>query len=169
MDDTWISADDWETIVASVPIVSVDLVISHDEGVLLGRRTNEPAKGYWFVPGGRVYKGETRREAVHRVAREELGVEVEIVESLGAFEHRYDTADVPGVDAKHYLANGYVVEIVDGEVEPDTQHEAVRVFCGWRKHQLSRIRYVQYHLRQASGDVLPRYGESRYTLRSCRL
>jgi colanic acid biosynthesis protein WcaH len=128
MDDTWISADDWETIVASVPIVSVDLVISHDGGVLLGRRTNEPAKGYWFVPGGRVYKGETRREAVHRVAREELGVDVEIVESLGAFEHRYDTADVPSVDSKHYLANGYVVEIVDGEVEPDTQHEAVRVF-----------------------------------------
>ena len=152
-----------------MPIVSVDLVISHDEGVLLGRRTNEPAKGYWFVPGGRVYKGETRREAAHRVAREELGVEVEIVESLGAFEHRYDTADVPGVDAKHYLANGYVVEVVDGEVEPDTQHEAVRVFRGWRKHQLSRIRYVQYYLRQASGDVLPRYGESRYTLRSCRL
>ena len=134
MDDTWISANDWETIVASVPIVSVDLVISHDGGVLLGRRTNEPAKGYWFVPGGRVYKGETRREAAHRVAREELGVEVEIVESLGPFEHRYDTADVPGVDSKHYLANGYVVEIVDGEavvdsgLESDDQHEAVRVF-----------------------------------------
>jgi len=134
MDDTWISAADWHTIVASVPIVSVDLVISHDEGVVLGRRTNEPAKGYWFVPGGRVYKGETRREAVHRVASEELGVDVEIVESLGAFEHRYDTADVPGVDSKHYLANGYVMEIVggeavvDSELESDDQHEAVQVF-----------------------------------------
>jgi len=30
MDDTWISTADWQTIVASVPIVSVDLVISHD-------------------------------------------------------------------------------------------------------------------------------------------
>jgi len=134
MNDTWISAEDWYTIVASVPIVSVDLVISRDEGVILGRRTNEPAKGYWFVPGGRVYKGETRREAVHRVASEELGVDVEIVESLGAFEHRYDTADVPGVDSKHYLANGYVVKIVDGEavvdsgLESDDQHETVRVF-----------------------------------------
>jgi len=45
-----------------------------------------------------------------------------------ASRHRYDTADVPGVESKHYLANGYVVEIVDGEVEPDDQHEAVRVF-----------------------------------------
>ena len=128
MDDTWISADDWETIVASVPIVSVDLVVSHDGGVVVGRRTNEPAKGHWFVPGGRVYKGETRRESVHRIGREELGVDVEIVESLGAFEHRYETADVPVADSKHYLANGYAVDIVDGTFEPDDQHETFRVF-----------------------------------------
>jgi colanic acid biosynthesis protein WcaH len=54
VDDTWISGDDWETIVASVPIISVDLVVSRDGGVVLGRRTNEPAKGDWVVPGGRV-------------------------------------------------------------------------------------------------------------------
>ena len=54
MDETWISGDDWETIVASVPIISVDLVVSRDGGVVLGRRTNEPAKGDWVVPGGRV-------------------------------------------------------------------------------------------------------------------
>ena len=128
MDDDWIAAADWRTIVANVPIVSVDLVIRRDGGVVLGRRTNEPAKGYWFIPGGRVLKGETRREAVGRVAADELGIEVEIVESLGAFEHLYDTSDVPGVDSKHYLANGYVVDVLDGEPEPDAQHDAFRVF-----------------------------------------
>ena len=114
MSDEWISDEDWRTIVANVPIVSVDLVVRREGGVLLGRRTNEPAKGAWFVPGGRVRKGETRREAVHRVASEELGSDVEIVESLGAFEHQYETADVDNVDSKHYLANGYVVDVVDG-------------------------------------------------------
>ncbi|OYR50328.1 GDP-mannose mannosyl hydrolase [Halorubrum sp. Ea8] len=128
MDGNWIPDDEWATIVANVPIVSVDLVIRRDGGVLLGRRTNDPAKGYWFVPGGRVLKGESRREAVHRVASEELGLEVEIVESLGAFEHRYDTADVPGVDSKQYLANGYVVDVVSGELTPDDQHDEFRVF-----------------------------------------
>ncbi|ELZ39397.1 GDP-mannose mannosyl hydrolase [Halorubrum tebenquichense] len=128
MDDEWIPADDWRTIVANVPIVSVDLVIRRDDGVLLGKRTNEPAKGYWFVPGGRVLKDETRREAVHRVAETELGIEVEIVESLGAFEHVYDTSDVDGVDTKHYLANGYVVDMIDGDVEPDAQHSAFETF-----------------------------------------
>ena len=128
MDDDWIAADDWWTIVANVPIVSVDLVIKRDGGVVLGRRTNEPARGYWFTPGGRVLKGETRREAAHRVAAEELGIEVGIVESLGAFERLYDTSDVSGVDSKHYLANGYAIDVVDGQPEPDDQHDAFRVF-----------------------------------------
>lgn len=87
MSDAWIASDDWRTIVANMPIVSVDLLVRYEDGVLFGKRTNKPAQGYWFPPGGRVRKGETRRDAVNRVAREELGLEVDIVESLGAFEH----------------------------------------------------------------------------------
>jgi colanic acid biosynthesis protein WcaH len=124
----WIPDDDWRTIVANAPIVSVDLLVRRDGGLVFGRRQNEPVKGWWFLPGGRVQKGETRVEAVHRVAREELGLSVEIVESLGAFEHRYDTSDVPGVDTKHYLANGYVVDGVDGDLVTDDQHGDLRVF-----------------------------------------
>lgn len=124
----WIPDDDWATIVANVPIVSVDLLVRYDSGLLLGKRTNEPAKGYWFMPGGRVQKGETRLEAVHRIGNKELGLEVEIVESLGAFEHLYDAADVEGVDMKHYIANGYVVDVVSGNPQPDDQHDDLRVF-----------------------------------------
>lgn len=128
MDTHWIPDDEWRTIVANVPIVSVDLVIRCDGGVLLGRRTNEPAKGNWFVPGGRVLKGEERLEAVHRVAEEELDIEVEIVESLGAFEHRYESSDIVGVESKHYLASGYVVDVLSGQPDPDNQHDEFRVF-----------------------------------------
>jgi colanic acid biosynthesis protein WcaH len=124
----WIPDDDWATIVENAPIVSVDLLVRHRGGLLLGKRTNEPAKGYWFVSGGRVKKGETRNEAVHRVAEEELGVSVEIVEPLGAFEHIYDTSDVEGVETKHYLATGYVVDVVCGQVQTDEQHVDLQVF-----------------------------------------
>lgn len=128
MIDGWISDDDWETIVANVPIVSVDLLVRYKGGLLFGKRINKPAKGYWFLPGGRVQKGETRREAVHRIAEAELGISVDIVESLGAFEHIYNTSDVDGVETKHYLANGYVVEVNNGRPTADDQHEAVQVF-----------------------------------------
>jgi colanic acid biosynthesis protein WcaH len=148
----WIPAADWQTIVANVPIVSVDLLIRTDDGLLFGKRTNEPAKGYWFPPGGRVRKGETREEAVHRVAREECGLEVDIVESLGAFEHLYETAEASGVGGKHYLANGYVVDRTEGEFRRDDQHETLTTFNNPPEplHE-----YVQAYL--TSSETLPRW------------
>jgi len=105
----WIPEEEWATVVRNVPIVSVDLLVSTTEGVLLVERRNRPAKGEWFVPGGRVHKGERLVGAVQRVAREELGVEVEIEASLGAYEHLYDDAAVDDAGGKHYLANGFLV------------------------------------------------------------
>ncbi|WP_276248632.1 NUDIX domain-containing protein [Haladaptatus sp. YSMS36] len=128
MNPGWIPADEWRTIVANVPIVSVDLLVRKDERLVFGKRTNQPAKGYWFVPGGRVHKGETREEAVHRVGEQELGLEVTIIESLGAYEHLYETADVENAGGKHYLANGYVVEVVDGKLRKDDQHADLKYY-----------------------------------------
>ena len=128
----WIPADEWEVIVRHVPIVSVDLVVCSPDGVVLGKRVNEPAKDEWFVPGGRVHKHERLTEAVHRIADQELGVdEVRIQESLGAYEHLYDTSDVEGSDGKHYLANGFVIETDTGleEMTLDDQHGGLRAFA----------------------------------------
>ncbi|MFB6143136.1 MAG: GDP-mannose mannosyl hydrolase [Halorientalis sp.] len=120
--------DDWETVVRSVPIVSVDLVVETDGGVVLGERTNEPAKGEWFVPGGRVHKGERLADAVQRVARAELGTGVTVRERLGVYEHLYDTAALDGVDGKHYVPVGYHVR-PDGTVRAaDDQHAALETF-----------------------------------------
>ena len=79
----WIPDEVWSDIVEHVPIPSVDLLVVTDDGLLLAKRQNEPAKGEWFVPGGRIHKGESLEEAVHRVAREELGVDVVIDEEIG--------------------------------------------------------------------------------------
>lgn len=120
--------ESWETIVRNVPIVSVDLVVQTDGGVLLGKRRNEPAKGEWFVPGGTVFKNERLREAAHRVAREELGTDVEVEERLGTYEHFYETADVETDDGKHYVATAFVVRPEAEPVEPDDQHAELRAF-----------------------------------------
>ena len=35
------------------PLISMDIIIiNRKKEVLLGKRTNEPAKNTWFVPGG---------------------------------------------------------------------------------------------------------------------
>lgn len=120
---------EWRSIVENVPLVSVDLVVEHDGGVLLGKRENEPAKGEWFVPGGTVLKNEPRTEAVHRVADEELGAPIVIDECLGTFEHFYDTSEIEGVSSKHYLATAYRCHFRNDEptIAVDDQHSSFKV------------------------------------------
>lgn len=127
-DEKPIPPDEWKAIVRNVPVASVDLIVRHQDGILLGRRQNEPAKGEWFVPGGTILKNEQLTEAVQRVAREELGCEVEIRESLGLYEHFYDTSEFSDIDSKHYLASVFIVEPIGDPRVADSQHSAFRVF-----------------------------------------
>jgi colanic acid biosynthesis protein WcaH len=128
MPDRPIPEDDWRTVVRAVPIVSVDLIVRHDGGVVLGKRSNAPARGTWFVPGGRVRKDERLDDAVHRIAETELGVDVRIESRLGVYEHLYDESEFESVGSKHYLANGFVVRPLSDAFAPDDQHAALRVF-----------------------------------------
>lgn len=118
----------WKTIVRNMPIPSVDLLIKCPTGFLLGKRTNKPAKDEWFIPGGRIQKGEPLEEAVHRIAEEELGTEVSIDRSLGVYDHFYDTSDVPESGGKHYIAHAYLVLTSECTVTTDDQHSKFRVF-----------------------------------------
>jgi 8-oxo-dGTP diphosphatase len=59
-------------------------VLLDDAGrLLLIRRANEPGRGRWSVPGGRVEAGETDHQAVIREIAEETGLAVEITRRLG--------------------------------------------------------------------------------------
>ena len=63
------------------------MVLSSETGVLLAFRQAGPCRGLWHLPGGTVRYGEPLTEAVHRVAREELGIEVTIDGLLGYIEY----------------------------------------------------------------------------------
>ncbi|WP_324758354.1 GDP-mannose mannosyl hydrolase [Haloarcula montana] len=118
--------EEWRTIVGNVPLVSVDLVVQHEDSIALGKRANDPAKGEWFVPGGTVQKHERLDDAVHRIAEEELGVTVEIERRLGVYEHFYDVADADVADGKHYVPIGYLVTADSRATETDDQHADLR-------------------------------------------
>jgi len=75
---SWIEAETYELVKSLVPICCVDLIVHRGEQVLLCHRNNEPDKGQWALPGGRVLKRELLEEAVRRKAMEELGIEVKI-------------------------------------------------------------------------------------------
>jgi colanic acid biosynthesis protein WcaH len=68
----------YQQILRSVPVATVDFIlirtIAGRKEFMLGKRTEEPYKNSWFVPGGRIFKGETLIESVRRNCQRELGI-----------------------------------------------------------------------------------------------
>jgi colanic acid biosynthesis protein WcaH len=84
----------FEQVVRSTPLCSIDLVLRDpDARTLVGLRTNEPAKGFYFVPGGIIRKDERMADAFGRILMQETSIEAELSEAryLGVFEHFYAT------------------------------------------------------------------------------
>ena len=89
----FLDRETFSTVLSSTPLVSIDLVVRNRDGeILLGQRVNRPAKGYWFVPGGRILKNETLAQAFERLTKEELGRSYSISDAslLGPYDHLYE-------------------------------------------------------------------------------
>lgn len=84
--------------------------------LLLVRRGQEPAKGTWSIPGGRVEPGETDDEAVRRELVEETGLAVEVGRLVGTVER-----DAPGGGV--YVIRDYLCR-VDGSPAPRAGDDA---------------------------------------------
>jgi colanic acid biosynthesis protein WcaH len=104
-----LSDEEFGRVIAAAPLVSIDLIVMNEAGqVLLGRRRNRPAQGYWFVPGGRIRKEERLREALLRIAQTELGCVTTPGRLLGAFDHIYPDNFLGQPDiSTHYVVLGY--------------------------------------------------------------
>ena len=60
------------------PFVGVGVLIKAGDYILLVKRSNEPNKGLWSIPGGMVELGEEVREATKREAKEETGLDIKV-------------------------------------------------------------------------------------------
>ena len=67
------------------PKVAAGTVVEYQGGIVLLRREIDPRAGFWVHPGGFMDRGETLEQAAKRETREEVGLEVEILDLLGAF------------------------------------------------------------------------------------
>ena len=98
------------------PVLGVAAVIWNDrQEVLLIRRTKEPRKGQWSLPGGKVEFGEGLEDAVHREVREETGLEIALLGLAGVAETFLD-ASVGAADL-HFVLVDYSARVVSGEAK----------------------------------------------------
>lgn len=116
----------FETVIDSTPLISIDLVVKNPQGqALLGFRTNRPAQGYWFVPGGRIQKNESMQTAFTRLCQHELGLTSAIEQAtfLGPFEHFYDDSVFGEHVSTHYVVLGYEITVDESQLSlPTEQH-----------------------------------------------
>ena len=89
-------------------------MIRKGDEYLLIKRASEPDKGLWSVPGGMVEVGEKVEEAAIREAKEETGLEIEIVKDLGAVDKI--VRDDVGKIKYHFIIIDYLAEPVSGEM-----------------------------------------------------
>lgn len=67
------------------PLLAVDAIIFFQEGVVLIRRENPPYQGCYAFPGGFVEVGESTEAAVRREAKEETGLEIDLLGLVGVY------------------------------------------------------------------------------------
>jgi len=121
--------DIFQAVVTHTPLVSIDLVVHDRAGrVLVGLRSNRPARGSWFVPGGRIGKNETLAEAFGRITSSELGERVEITQARfrGVFEHFYPDCFAGEQTSTHYVVLAWDLQVKGLETLPEEQHDAYR-------------------------------------------
>jgi len=118
----------FKTVLDSTPLISIDILLKKGGKVLLGKRINKPAQGYFFSTGGRVNKNETIDSAMARIAKNELNIELQYMPKLiGVFEHFYGDSIYENVST-HYVNLAYEYEVAEISNFPTEQHSEYRWF-----------------------------------------
>ncbi|CAC9605829.1 hypothetical protein [uncultured Gammaproteobacteria bacterium] len=118
----------FKTIIDSAPLISIDILLKKDNKILLGKRINKPAQGYFFSTGGRINKNESIDNAMARVVLNELNIELKsIPKFIGVFEHFYDDSIYENVST-HYVDITYEYEVKEIPDLPTEQHSEYKWF-----------------------------------------
>jgi len=121
-----LDAQTFKIVIENTPLVSIDLCLVFGGQLLLGKRTNEPLKGEWFTPGGRIHKNETWQDALLRVAEVELGlsgIAVEGFSLMGVWDHLYNNSALDQNISTHYVNLPHYAEFKSRpQITLDDQH-----------------------------------------------
>ncbi len=116
------------------PQVAVGAVVFNENKVLLVKRSNEPAKDMWAVPGGKILPGETMRDALQREVFEETAIQIEVREPVYIFD--VIEKDKSSELLFHYVIIDFEADYISGEIKAGDDALSV----GWfSRSDISRL------------------------------
>jgi colanic acid biosynthesis protein WcaH len=110
----------FDQIVDLLPIVSVDAVIVIKNSLLLLKRSNQPAKGFWWFAGGRIHKGESLEQTLRREIKEETGLELKTHKLINVYSRVFPQ--------RHDITIAYLCTCKEGKVTLNDEHSEYELF-----------------------------------------
>ena len=130
------------------PMVGVGVLIQDKDRYLIVKRGTEPSSGLWSIPGGLVEIGEMVSDAAVREAKEETGLDVDLVCIIEVVDKivRDDDSSVK----YHFVIIDLLARYVSGEIRAQSDAEA----CRWVTPQ----ELVELDITPMLRDMLKRQG-----------
>lgn len=126
-----IAEKEYRKILSLMPIACVDIILTKGRSreFLLIKRKDQPVRGYFWFPGGRILKGETIFNAAIRKAKQEIGVSIRPERIVGVYETIFRTSR-PGVQGGTHTVNAVVIARIkkDALIQFDSHHTEAKWF-----------------------------------------
>ena len=127
----YIKSELYQKIHNYLPIVCVDIVIkTPGNEFLMVKRKENPARGKWWIVGGRVFKNESLESAARRKVQDEIGIVVNKVEKLIEGYELFFKEDPYGHEnGTHTIVACFLSEIENiGNLKLDNFHSEYKLF-----------------------------------------
>ncbi len=96
--------------------VVAGVLLDEDKNILLGKRSEEKELGgFWEFPGGKIESDESPKECLEREIKEELDIEIRIIEKLCGFNYDYGTKEIKFIV--------FLAERIKGEIDLSAHKE----------------------------------------------
>lgn len=118
-------------VIKHTPLIAIDFIVEDEKGnILLGKRINEPAKDFFFTPGGRIFKNEKIIDAIKRLSYKELGkiLTLNDLTFIGVYEHFYENSFISNNVSTHYIMHAYRYKQNENLNLPNIEHSQYQFF-----------------------------------------
>ena len=127
----WITQKEDRRMAGPLTEVSCAIILDGEMVLATQRSYFMPHPYKWEFPGGKLKPGETPEACIIREIREELGVEISVIQLLPSVRHRYSDSDIKLIP--------FVCSIKEGEIDL-SEHKSYR----WvHRSELSRVDWLE--------------------------